>query len=334
MLVKDVKFKNNKVEIILDEGSFFISKENYIENPVAINSFIDEEKVDFLLDEEKTIECKNYIIRQLNKKVMSEYEVLAKLKEKELKKEYIDKIIDSLKRMGLINDEYFSSLFVDFLLSKRKGKLDIYSSLKEKKIDEQIIQKVIKEIDLDQYKNNFEDYNEYLKSLNMKAEIKKFNPLYFDRIEQLTNKSNQFNLTTIRYSCADIEKISNDENNITLYGTLKDVFGDNGLVTIVVGKIKNNIELHIDLWLMSCRVLKRNMECAMLDVLVNKAKEKGIKTIYGYYYPTKKNKMVSNFYLEQGFFLVSSDEEGNKIYELNLENYKIKNNIIEVIEDE
>lgn len=185
-----------------------------------------------------------------------------------------------------------------------------------------------------QYKNSFDDYNKYLESLKMIAEIKRFNPLYFDRIEQLTNKSNQFNLTTARYSRADIEKIANDENSIALYGTLKDIFGDNGLVTVVVGNIKNDIELHINLWLMSCRVLKRNMEYAMLDVLVNKAKQKGIKTIYGYYYPTKKNKMVSNFYLEQGFSLISSDEEENKIYKLDLEDYKIKNDIVEVIKDE
>ena len=185
-----------------------------------------------------------------------------------------------------------------------------------------------------QYMTNFDDYDEYLKSLKMIAEIKTFNSAYFDRIEQLINKSNQFNLTTIRYSRADIEKIAKDENKITLYGSLSDVFGDNGLVTTIIGNIKNETELHIDLWLMSCRVLKRNMEYAMLDSLVKKAKERNIKYIYGYYYPTNKNKMVSNFYLEQGFTELNVDDLGNKTYKLEIDNYEKMNNVIEVNDNE
>lgn len=178
--------------------------------------------------------------------------------------------------------------------------------------------------------STFDNYEDYLKSLKMKAEIDSFKPMYLERITQLINKSNQFNLTTKRYSLSEIDNIYNDDNYIKLYGKLVDIFGDNGLITIVIGNIKNNNELHIDLWVMSCRVLKRNMEEAMLDTIVKKAKEKNIQTIYGYYYPTLKNKMVNNFYNLQGFEEISCDQAGNKIYKLDILNYQNKNNIIEV----
>lgn len=178
---------------------------------------------------------------------------------------------------------------------------------------------------------SFTDYSEYLKSLEMEAEIAPFEKMYMPRIAQLTNKSNQFNLTTKRYTQDDIEKTAADDSNITLYGRLKDKFGDNGIVSLVIGNIRSGAELHIDLWLMSCRVLKRDMEFAMMDALVKKALERGVKTIYGYYYPTAKNKMVKEFYDIQGFDLVSEDAEGNKIYKLDIsQNYENKNKVISV----
>ncbi len=177
----------------------------------------------------------------------------------------------------------------------------------------------------------FDNYDDYLKSLEMKAEIKEFEPIYLERISQLSNKSNQFNLTTKRYSLSDIEKVNSDKEYIKLYGKLEDIFGDNGLITVVIGHIKKKEELHIDLWIMSCRVLKRNMEFAMMDELVAASKEKGIKKIYGYFYPTLKNKMVSDFYDIQGFKQISCDDEGNKTYELDVSKYKKQNNVIKVV---
>lgn len=177
--------------------------------------------------------------------------------------------------------------------------------------------------------STFTNYEDYLHSLKMKAEIKSFIPIYFERISQLTNKSNQFNLTTKRYTLADIEAIANDESYITLYGKLSDLFGDNGVVSVVIGKIKGSI-LDIDLWIMSCRVLKRDMEVAMMDTLVSVAKTKGIKTINGYFYPTAKNKMVENFYEEEGFKLINKDKENNRKYELKVDDYITRNKVIEV----
>ena len=178
--------------------------------------------------------------------------------------------------------------------------------------------------------SKFENYQDYLLSLNMKAEIREFQTIYISRIAQLTNKSNQFNLTTRRYTQEEIEEIAVDNGYITLYGKLEDCFGDNGVVSVVIGKIEDS-KLNILLWLMSCRVLKRDMEFAMMDELVRQAGKREIYDIYGYYYPTQKNAMVKDFYAVQGFSLIEEDEAGNRIWHLNTKNgYINKNHVINV----
>ena len=146
----------------------------------------------------------------------------------------------------------------------------------------------------------FADYGQYLDSLEMSAEIAPFQPVYLDRIAQLTNKTNQFNLTTRRYTLAEIESAASNPNAIALYGKLTDRFGDNGLVSVILAR-KQGTELEIDLWLMSCRVLKRTMEHAMLDALVARACNLGITTLRGTYLPTAKNGMVAHLYPSLGF---------------------------------
>ena len=148
--------------------------------------------------------------------------------------------------------------------------------------------------------SRFKDYGEYLQSLQMTAEISEFRPVYIERIAQLTNKTNQFNLTTRRYTQAEMEAAMHDPDCIGLYGRLTDRFGDNGLVSVVLGR-RSGSELHIDLWLMSCRVLKRDMELAMLDALVERAQDRGISVLIGNYIPTKKNSMVADHYANLAF---------------------------------
>lgn len=161
---------------------------------------------------------------------------------------------------------------------------------------------------------SFADYTEYLRSLEMRAAIKAFEPVYMARIAQLTNKSNQFNLTTKRYTQSEIEQAAASPGYITLYGKLEDKFGDNGVVSVVIGEKKEGT-LHIVLWIMSCRVLKRDMEYAMMDRLVEECQKSGIHTIKGYYYPTAKNNMVRNFYELQGFTKTEEDAEGNTAWQ-------------------
>lgn len=179
---------------------------------------------------------------------------------------------------------------------------------------------------------SFENYGEYLQSLEMKGTIEGFIPMYLDRIAQLSNKSNQFNLTTRRYTRAEIEEIADSDEYIDLYGKLEDKFGDNGVVSVVIGH-KDGKNLDMDLWIMSCRVLKRDMEFAMMDELVAKSRNAGIETIIGHYYPTPKNNMVREFYGQMGFTKVSEDAEGNSRWEFKVdENYKNQNQWIKVNE--
>lgn len=179
---------------------------------------------------------------------------------------------------------------------------------------------------------NFSDYGDYLRSLEMKAQIGAFDPAYFSRIAQLTNKSNQFNLTTHRYSQSEIEQIAADPQYLTVCGRLEDKFGDNGVVSIVIGRKEKDV-LQIELWLMSCRVLKRDMEYAMMDTLVKQCRDCGIRQIYGYFYPTAKNAMVKDFYALQGFEKLEEDVDGNAKWSFRIpEQYTLKNQVITVME--
>lgn len=177
----------------------------------------------------------------------------------------------------------------------------------------------------------FASYDDFLTSLEMCAVIGDFDPVHISRITQLTNKSNQFNCTTKRYTQSEMESVSSSEKYIRLCGRLTDKFGDNGIVSVVIGE-KRGAQLHIDLWLMSCRVLKRGMEFAMINRLVEEAAKAGISEIFGYYYPTKKNAMVAGLYEQFGFTKISEDESGNTVWKLIADGYSPKKTAIEVTE--
>jgi FkbH-like protein len=175
--------------------------------------------------------------------------------------------------------------------------------------------------------SKFANYGEYLDSLEMKAEIQPFRTVYLERIAQLTNKTNQYNLTTRRYTLAEIEGLAASPNHICLYGTLGDRFGDNGLISIVVGRREDEVLL-LDLWLMSCRVLKRDMEVAMLDVMARHARTAGARTLQGTYLPTKKNAMVADHYERLGFTQRAAPadaSEGATYWTLDLDSYTDRN---------
>ena len=170
---------------------------------------------------------------------------------------------------------------------------------------------------------SFADYNDYLRSLEMTATIRGFEGIYIQRIAQLTNKSNQFNLTTLRCSEDEIRAMAENPDWLCLYGKLADKFGDNGVVTVVAGEQQGET-LHLRLWLMSCRVLKRGMEDAMMNTVVAEAAARGLREVYGYYYPTAKNGMVRDFYAGFGFTKVREDENGDTVWKLDVETYRPK----------
>jgi FkbH-like protein len=156
--------------------------------------------------------------------------------------------------------------------------------------------------------SQFSDYGDFLASLQMSAEIDSFRPVYLERITQLINKTNQFNLTTRRYTSAEVEAIAQNPTFLTLCGRLTDRFGDNGLVSVLMGQISDEV-LRLDLWLMSCRVLKREMELAMFDALIEECQARRIRKIIGIYIPSKKNAMVAGHYASLGFTPITGTSE-------------------------
>jgi FkbH-like protein len=163
------------------------------------------------------------------------------------------------------------------------------------------------------YQANFQDYGEFLTSLEMVAEIAPFSPVYLERITQLINKTNQFNLTTRRYTSAEVDALDRDPLFLTLYGRLADRFGDNGLVSTLIGRVTDDA-VELDIWLMSCRVLNREMEFAMFDALVEQCQARGIHKIVGVYIPSNKNSMVAKHYLNLGFTAVEGCSESRQLW--------------------
>lgn len=168
---------------------------------------------------------------------------------------------------------------------------------------------------------SFTNEADFLKSLNMVSVVSGFTKFNTPRVAQLSQRSNQFNLRTVRYTDADIEVLANDPNVIDLSFTLEDKFGDNGLIAVVIMKPKDKETLFVDTWFMSCRVLKRGMEIFTLNTMVEAARAKGYNRIIGEYIPTSKNSMVSNHYPQLGFTPI---EGVNNKWELQITDYQKK----------
>lgn len=166
------------------------------------------------------------------------------------------------------------------------------------------------------------DLTGYLQNLRMELIYHPFDKISVARVTQLINKTNQFNLTTRRYTEAEVQGLMKDPRTVTLQMRLLDRFGDNGIIAILIAKVDVNQDAVIDTWLMSCRVLGRQVEEACLNVLVEEAKALGARRLIGEYYPTAKNGMVANLYERLGFEPMGSAAEGCTRFSLNLTTFK------------
>ena len=168
----------------------------------------------------------------------------------------------------------------------------------------------------------FTNENDFLKTLNMVSDVQPFNKFNTPRIAQLSQRSNQFNLRTIRYTESDIQRIATSDNYVTFSYTLEDRFGDNGLICVIILDKEDEKSLFINTWFMSCRVLKRGMENFLLNSIVDFAKKNGFIKIKGEYIPTAKNNMVRDHYLNLGF------KKDQSHYTLEVKNYQDRKNYI------
>ena len=150
-------------------------------------------------------------------------------------------------------------------------------------------------------KNKIVDFDEFLKQMNIEVNVKKADSFTIPRISQLTLKTNQFNLTTKRYQQEEISSFSSDKDRIVECVQVSDKFGDNGITGVYIIEKKDSKEWIIDTFLLSCRIMGRKVEEAMLYQIIEKAKNLGIKKIKGKFIPTKKNKPAENFYSDCGF---------------------------------
>ncbi|MBO6137588.1 MAG: HAD family hydrolase [Lachnospiraceae bacterium] len=170
--------------------------------------------------------------------------------------------------------------------------------------------------------SSFVDYNEYLKALEMEGECGFVGDAEKDRFAQLINKSNQFNLRTMRYTGAEIAELMNDDNTRCIYVTLKDKFTGYGIISCIILKLVQDSEISdekvcfIDTWCMSCRVLKRGVEDMALKFVVETAREMGAKLLAGEYIPSAKNSMVKDLLKDFGFTRLDNKDRQLYTYEL------------------
>lgn len=163
----------------------------------------------------------------------------------------------------------------------------------------------------------------FLQSLGMVSVVSGFTKFNTPRVAQLTQRSNQFNLRTVRYTEAEVTALATDPEVVDLSFTLEDRFGDNGLIAVIVMKRMDAETLFVDTWLMSCRVLRRGVENFVLNTMVERARQAGCRQIVGEYLPTPKNKMVENHYTDMGF-QPTEDKSGRARYVLDVDSYQEK----------
>jgi FkbH-like protein len=163
----------------------------------------------------------------------------------------------------------------------------------------------------------FTNEADFLKSLDMVSVVEGFTPFNTPRVAQLSQRSNQFNLRTVRYTDGEIAALGASDKHVCLSFTLEDKFGDNGQICVIIMEKRNDKTLFVDTWFMSCRVLKRGMENFTLNTMVEYAKEHGFERIVGEYISTSKNGMVKEHYPNLGFRAI-----GENLYELDVNAYE------------
>ncbi|MDQ2762524.1 MAG: HAD-IIIC family phosphatase, partial [Pseudomonadota bacterium] len=176
------------------------------------------------------------------------------------------------------------------------------------------------------------DLPAYLRSLEMQLISRPFDAVGLQRTVQLINKTNQFNLTTRRYTEEEVRAVMADKRAFGLQLRLLDRFGDNGVISIIIGRMDEEDDLLIDTWLMSCRVLGRQVEPTTLNLVVAEGRRLGARRLVGEFIPTKKNGMVKDHYERLGFVKKHEDASGRSRNFLDLAGFVLADTFIDVRE--
>lgn len=206
------------------------------------------------------------------------------------------------------------SLWVEFLANENVFEVASYSVNDMERTHQYQV-----EVKRQEFALSFKDEKSFLQGLDMKATCAPLDDFTIPRAAQLSQRSNQFNLRTVRYTDTELKAYSCDDSVIQLGFTLEDKFGSHGLVSVMIAKKITKDAFFIDSWFMSCRVLKRGLEYYALNKLVSLIKSRGAEKLIGEYLPTKKNAMVANLLSEMGFVDLCDGH-----FELDLINYKNK----------
>lgn len=215
------------------------------------------------------------------------------------------------------------ALYLSFLKS-----LNLFETVKISDTDKKRTQQYREEASRNEVKLAASNFDEYLKGLEMKAVSKPFDSFSLPRVAQLSQRSNQFNLRTIRYSEQDVQNMIDSDRFITMTVDLKDRFGEYGIICLVILEKVDENTAFLDTLIMSCRVLKRSVEEYVFNKIVDIAKLSGINTILGEYLPTKKNAMVKNLLEEYDFKLIENNEGATK-WQLEVSEYSTKKTFVE-----
>lgn len=327
----------NNIQINKDnvEGKIYRSVQKIVKNfmnegvLIALCSKNNLEDVDLVFSKNKNmiLEEKDIVIKKVNwKDKASNIKEISE--ELNLSLDSFVFVDDSKFEIGLVNKELpeVKTLLVpealeDYPSSMQSLELDFFkvSSSSE---DKNRTSLYTEEENRKKAKKSYDSIKDYLASLNLKLKIHKENEVVISRAAQMTQKTNQFNLTTKRYAEEDIKKFI-DDNFAKIYSfELSDKFGDYGITGLSICKInkKNEIEAEIDTFLMSCRVIGRDIEKVFLEEVLKELFKDGVSIIKARYKETQKNKQVANFYLDMGF---NEDKKENE-YSLKKENFKSK----------
>lgn len=312
----------------------YLSKNGILVGLCSKNNFSD---VDEVIDKHKDMILSNedIIIKKVNwnDKVTNLQEIASELNigvdsllfvdDSDYEINLVKERLPDLKTFQVPKNSY---LYKNELLNFIYQNTSLVVSNEDLKKTEQYKEQLVREID----KNNFDSIDNYISSLKIKLDIYKDDFSQIPRISQLTQKTNQFNLTTFRYTETEIEEYMSSSNKHIFTASVSDKFGDSGLTVVCIVFIDNNkAHATIDTFLMSCRIIGRNIEFVFIDQVFQFFKSIGVKIINSKFIKTAKNNQVSFFYDKIGFS-ISNDKDNKKEYMLDMDEYQ--NSIIDYIE--